>query len=140
MALKFDPRLRRPPKRAWRWKRWSPLPPQPSRSTTCVKPSTKGWRLRTSFSSKRQAGRAATFCVWAMERATARSESGAVRGERNRRKIGKAAAGGGQPAGSGLDRERDGAVLRSGDGGGRRGRFVESRGHAAGRDSLRLQD
>ncbi len=42
------------------WKPWSPLPPRPSQSTTCAKPSIKGWKSRTSFSPIRPAGRAGT--------------------------------------------------------------------------------
>jgi len=45
---------------AWKWKPWSPLPPRPSQSTICAKPSIKGWKSRTSFSPPRPGGRVET--------------------------------------------------------------------------------
>src|SRR5271169_7112073 len=61
MALKFAPKLRRRPKQGSRWKRWSPLLPRPSRSTTCAKLSIKEWKSAGLFSSRRPAGRAGTL-------------------------------------------------------------------------------
>src|SRR5258708_5605413 len=59
MAWNFTPRLSQPRKPAWKWKLWWRLLPRPSRSTTCAKPWTKGWRSPTSTWLKKPAERAA---------------------------------------------------------------------------------
>src|SRR5258708_2987551 len=61
MAWRYAPTLRRLPRPASRWKLWLPLLPQPSRSTTCAKPSIKASKSRTCFSWKRPGARVAIF-------------------------------------------------------------------------------
>src|SRR6267143_641892 len=92
MAWKCNPQCPRPPRRAWKWKPWSPLPPRPSQSTTCAKPSIKGWKSRTSCSPRRAGGRAGTSIGGRLSRG--------ARDEHGRKQKRKAAPGGGQPAGA----------------------------------------
>jgi molybdenum cofactor biosynthesis protein MoaC len=62
------------------------LPQRPSQSTTCAKPSIKGWKSRTSFSPRRPGGRAGTSIGRRLRRG-ARDDHGIAQN-------GKAAAGG----------------------------------------------